>query len=116
MEFFFWDEEVFERISKAETDYLRVLYEIVFGAKEVSSWCRRKILRLDGFDFAEGSPDYNSLEELIYRYDSRSLRFVSWLLNVETNGTSRVNRALLMPFFNRSVDTTPICFEDTTPF
>jgi tetrahydromethanopterin S-methyltransferase subunit G len=86
----FNSEEVFERISKAETDDLRVLYEIVFGAKEVLSWFRRRILRFDGFVFAAGSPVYNSLEEIIYRYDSRNLRFVSWLLNVETNGTAEV--------------------------
>jgi hypothetical protein len=32
---FFSDEEVFERILRADTDDLRVLYEIVFDAKEV---------------------------------------------------------------------------------
>jgi hypothetical protein len=69
MRYIFWDKEVFERLSKAETDGLRVLYEIVFGAKKVSSWFRGRILR---FDF------------------SRSLRFLSWLLNVETNGTVEV--------------------------
>jgi hypothetical protein len=50
----------FKRISKAETDDLWVLYEIVFGVKEISSWWRRKILRFDGFDFAEQSPDFIS--------------------------------------------------------
>jgi hypothetical protein len=39
--------------------------EFFFWNKEVSSWWRRWILRFDGFDFAEGSPDYNSLEERI---------------------------------------------------
>jgi hypothetical protein len=56
-----------------------VLYEIVFGAKEVSTWWRKEV-----------SLDYNSLKERIYRYHSRSLRFSSWLLNVETNGTVEV--------------------------
>jgi hypothetical protein len=83
---FVWDDEVFERISKTKTDDLRVLYEIVFDAKEVSSWWRTRILRFDGFDFAKGSSDYNSLEES----DSRNLRFGSWLLNVQTNGREEV--------------------------
>jgi hypothetical protein len=48
---------------------------------------KRRILRFDGFDFAEGNPDYNYLEEKIYRNESSSLRFVSWLLNVQINGT-----------------------------
>jgi hypothetical protein len=54
-----------KNIQSCETDDLGVLYEIVFGAKEVSSWWRRWILQFDGFNFAEGSSDYNFLEERI---------------------------------------------------
>jgi hypothetical protein len=86
---FVWDDEVFERISKAKTDNLRVLYQIVFDAKEVSSWWRTRILRFDGFDFAKGSSDYNSLEES---------EFGSWLLNVgnKWDSVSAVSRNLFV--------------------
>jgi hypothetical protein len=34
-------------------DDLRLLYEIAFDSKKVSSWWRKRILLFDGFNFAE---------------------------------------------------------------